>query len=199
MPHQAKVLLEVKSCPRSVGWSVHIYEWGGQTSELTKIKNSSLLHLNLSTVNGFCLYLGASGPFLSWMGWCWTAGLQPCHGRDASHWVYGGHLYQHGCGLRADSRPSKIQVNLLYLPTSSTRTYTGTKLKVQIRPVTKPFRQLCLIRYCVLFTENTSHNSYTRCSQSIKTKAALENMLNKINKTELFLHNGYYINKYFRT
>lgn len=51
----------------------------------------------------------------------------------------------------------------------------------------------------VIYRKHITQFLHMRCSQSIKTKAALENMLNKINKTELFLHNGYYINKYFRT
>lgn len=66
----------------------------------------------------------------------------------------------------AGLRPANDKPSLIYQPISSIGIYAGMKLKVQIRPVTKPFQQLHLIRYCMLFTEKIGHTTSTcKCTE----------------------------------
>lgn len=158
-PHEptAKILSKV-TC------SVHVNDQAGQTSQIAKMKNASLIHLNLSNLIAFCLSMGGWGASLESLKKsdkkprCYMAARlsSPAAGRDPAAFTWVTHITVPMGWLQFRGSANDKQ-SLLYQPINSISIYAGMKLEVQIRPATKPFQQLHLIRYCVLFTENIHH------------------------------------------
>lgn len=144
--------------------SVHVNDQAGQISQIAKMKNASLIHLNLSNLIAFCLSVGGWGASLESLKKsdknprCYIAARpsSPAAGRDLAAFTWVTHITVPMGWLQFRGSANDKQ-SLLYQPVNSISIYAGMKLEVQIRPATKPFQQLHLIRYCVLFTENIHH------------------------------------------
>lgn len=144
--------------------SAHISDWAGQVIQIAKIRNISLLYLNPSNLNVFSWETNELTSVRPWC--CVTARLSsPTAGMDRTGFNLIIHLSVHEGQLQVWG-PANDKPSLIYQPISSIGIYTGMKLKVQIRPVTKPFQQLHLIRYCMLFTEKIDHTTSTcKCTE----------------------------------